>query len=85
MRWPAWLVATAEEDRLSFRQRQHIAPFRQPAIAEAIAIYQYTPLTKQTEKPPGGEPSGVSVARSVNSWARAREPGRLQPLANFLQ
>jgi hypothetical protein len=35
-------VATAAENRMSFRCNQHNR-LRQPAIAEAIAIYEYTP------------------------------------------
>ena len=35
-RWPSRLVATATEDRLSFRRR-----LRRPAIAELIAFTQY--------------------------------------------
>ena len=40
-RWSSRLVATAAEDRLSFRRKSR-ASFA-PAIAEAIAIYEYTP------------------------------------------
>jgi hypothetical protein len=42
-RWSSRLVATAEEDRLSFRHNAQVR-LRQPAIAGTIAICQYTPL-----------------------------------------
>jgi len=37
---------TAAEDRLSFRRTAHPS-LRQPAIAEAIAIYEDTPLAQR--------------------------------------
>jgi hypothetical protein len=41
-RWPSRLVATAAEDRLNIYATL-VRRLRQPAIAEAIAIYEYTP------------------------------------------
>jgi hypothetical protein len=43
-RWPAWLVATASEDRLNIRRNSPHAFLLSLPIAEAIAIYEYTPF-----------------------------------------
>jgi hypothetical protein len=61
-RWPSRLMATTAEDRLSFRQRQHIAPFRRPAIGRAIAIYEYAPLLGASARSPG-----LSIACGVST------------------
>jgi len=40
-RWPSRLVATAAEDRLSFRRNPHNVFLRQPAIAETIGSHTH--------------------------------------------
>ena len=45
-RWPSGLVATAAEDRLSFRRNPHTS-FAAASDCRTIAIYEYTPLVRE--------------------------------------
>jgi|SRR6516165_10127467 hypothetical protein len=62
-RWPSRLVATAEEDRLSFRRNPHTS-FAAASDCRTIAIYEYTPKT-----PPRPSSGGVTAALAVFSSA----------------
>src|SRR5215472_13401854 len=64
-RWPSRLVATAAEDRLNI--------WRQPAIAEAIAIYEYTPKLKGRPGPVGGTGRGFALRLRLAERGRRTE------------
>jgi hypothetical protein len=75
-RWPSRLVATAEEDRLSFRRNPHTS-FAAASDCRTIAIYEYTPKTP---------PRDLAAAASPRRWRflaplRGQLVCKLRPLA----